>query len=232
MKQIIPGLYTFTGLLIGRVYLIEDPDGLTLVDAGVSLVTRRIIKQLQAAGYMPRDVKRILVTHAHPDHVGGLPALKRLTGADVLASALDRPVVEGRKPVPRSEKAKMTVLSRAMNPIPIKLRGTPVDREIGEGDALDVMGGLQVLATPGHTPGHLSFWQPEKRVLICGDVMVSALWLRLPAPAYTVDMAENKRSIRRLAGLEPSVACLGHGFPLTRNTAEKINAFARSLTGI
>jgi glyoxylase-like metal-dependent hydrolase (beta-lactamase superfamily II) len=229
LKKIIPDLYTFTGLLLGRVYLIRDPDGLTIVDAGLFFAARTIARQLRAAGHRPTDVKRILITHAHPDHIGGLPRLQRLTDAEVISSALDGPVVEGREPMPRMEAAKMTLLNRLMNPRPMKLRGTPVDREIGEGETLPVMGGLQVLATPGHTPGHLSFWQPQKRVLICGDVIVNTLWLRLPAAAYTVDMDENKRSVKLLAGLEPRVACFGHGEPLMRDAAAKIRGFADRL---
>src|SRR5918998_2718735 len=101
MKAVLSGVYTFTGLVTGRVYAIEDVDGLTLVDAGLSFAPGRIVGQLGAAGYAPGDVRRILVTHAHPDHVGGLPQLKALTGAEVIASAAERAVIEGRAPIAR-----------------------------------------------------------------------------------------------------------------------------------
>jgi glyoxylase-like metal-dependent hydrolase (beta-lactamase superfamily II) len=226
MKRILPGLYYFTGLVMGRVYLIREPDGLTIIDAGISLAANRIAKQLKKAGHRPRDVKRILITHAHPDHVGGLPRLKELTGASVMASSIERPVVEGKVPIQSKPKEKMTRLGRILSARPLTLPGTPVDKEIGEGDVLPLMGGLHVLATPGHAPGHISFWQPDKGLLICGDVIFNLIGLTLPLPLYTVDMNENKRSIKRLAGLEPKVVCFGHGDPLIRDTAAKIREFA------
>src|SRR4051794_41124061 len=108
MRQILPNLYTFTGLLMGRVYLIEDPGGLTVIDAGLDSAAPKVIKQLEAAGRKASDVKRILVTHGHADHVGGLPALKAATGARVLASAQDRAAIEGREPVERVPEDKLS----------------------------------------------------------------------------------------------------------------------------
>ena len=228
MQQIVPGLWTFSGLLVGRVYLIQDPDGLTVVDSGIALAADRIVAQLRAAGWRPREVRRILITHAHPDHVGGLPRLHALTGAQVWASAVERPVIEGRVPITGPPRESLSPLLRRVLPPPMTVAPTPVDREIGDGEVLaEVMGGLQVVATPGHAPGHLAFWQPRRRVLFCGDVMMRlSPNLRLPVAAFTTDMAENKRSIGRLAALNVAVLCLGHGVPLRRHAAATIRAFA------
>jgi glyoxylase-like metal-dependent hydrolase (beta-lactamase superfamily II) len=94
------------------------------------------------------------------------------------------------------------------------------------------MGGLHVVATPGHAPGHVAFWQPQSRVLFCGDVMM-ALWrnrLQLPFRFVTVDMAQDICSIRRVADLDARVLCLGHGVPVKRNTASLIRAFAQKVS--
>src|SRR3712207_9277782 len=128
MRPTCPGVYAFPGLVVGRVYAIEDPDALTLIDAGLSFAPARIIRQLAAAGYAPADVRRILVTHAHPDHVGGLPELKALTGAEVIASAAERPVVEGRAPIARPEPEHPTGPQRLLRPGETTLPGTSVDR--------------------------------------------------------------------------------------------------------
>ena len=108
MKQIIPGLYTFTGLPVGRVYLIEDPDGLTVIDASIPPAANAIASQIKAMGRALSDVKRILITHAHPDHVGALSVLKAQSGAQVIASAVEQPVIEGRIPVPRVPPEKLS----------------------------------------------------------------------------------------------------------------------------
>jgi glyoxylase-like metal-dependent hydrolase (beta-lactamase superfamily II) len=226
MQRILPQLYTFTGLLIGRVYLVEDPDGLTIIDAGLDSAAGKVVKQLEASGRKASDVKRILITHGHPAHVGGLPGLKAATGARVLASAEDRAAIEGREPVERVPAEKLSGPAKMMRPPRTVLKGTEVDQEIGEGDTLPVFGGLRVLHTPGHSLGHLAFWQPEKRVLFSGDVVFRLPWLRPPFAAFTVDMAQNDRSLKRLVDLEPAVVCFGHGQPLTE-AADKLRAYAR-----
>jgi glyoxylase-like metal-dependent hydrolase (beta-lactamase superfamily II) len=228
MKQIIPGLSAFTGLMMGRVYLIEDPDGLTIIDAGVGSAAPKILQQLEAAGRQAQEVKRILITHAHPDHVGGLPELQAATGAAVIASALERPVIEGQQMIQGPPPERMPTLLRWMPPPTMRFKPTPVARTVAEGDRLDeVMGGLEILETPGHSPGHLSFWQPEQRIVFCGDVLMRLGGLRLPIAAFTTDMDEDKRSIRKLAALQPRMVCFGHGLPLYRDTAATLAAFAR-----
>jgi glyoxylase-like metal-dependent hydrolase (beta-lactamase superfamily II) len=221
MQQIIPGLHTFTGLMAGRAYVLEDEDGLTLIDTSITSAGPKILQQLAVAGHQPAAVKRILITHAHPDHVGSLPFLQEKTGAQVLSSALEAEVIEGKTAVPR----------RANNPRPPRTQypGSPVDQILADGDVLEaVMGGLHTVFTPGHAPGHLAFWQPEKKVLFCGDAIFRIPFnMRLPFALLTVDMAENIRSIGRLAGLNPNILCFGHGKPLRENTAELLHQFAQ-----
>lgn len=227
MKEIIPGIYTFTGLYIGRVYAIEGADGLTLVDAGLTLATPRIVQQLGERGYKPQDVKRILVTHAHPDHIGGLPELHRLTGAQVVASEQETPVVEGEVAIGMLSPYKELLEQRRLKTPPLKFPPTPVGRVVKEGDVLEeVLGGLQVLLTPGHALGHVTYWQPERRIAFCGDVMMNLVGLSLPFSIVTPDMDQDRRSIRRVASLEPEMVMFGHGAPLLKNTARKLARFS------
>jgi glyoxylase-like metal-dependent hydrolase (beta-lactamase superfamily II) len=229
LAEIVPGVSTFTGLGVGRVYLIEDADGLTLVDTSVPSAAGKMIRQLRAMNRRPQDVKRILITHAHPDHIGGLARLKEATGAQVIAPAAERMAVEGAARFPMASNL-FTRMAQRTGLMPDKMHGAPVDRAVREGDVLpEVLGGLHVLATPGHTPGHVAYWQPERRILFCGDVMVRKPYLSLPFAAVTIDMAEDARSAGRLADLNPNVVCFGHGAPLTHDAAEKLRAFARKL---
>jgi glyoxylase-like metal-dependent hydrolase (beta-lactamase superfamily II) len=234
MKIIAPNLYTFTGLPVGRVYMIEDPDGLTIIDGGLALATNRILSQITASGHKLTDIKRILLTHAHLDHIGALPTLRERSGAAIITSEIEKPIAEGAISVPRANPADVPPLPRAMllSP-PMTLKGITVDRTVKDGDVIEALGGLQVVATPGHSPGHLCFWQPDRKILFTGDVMMYLLGrLRLPLAAFTPDMAENIRSIKKVAALDVEVACFGHGEPLTQNTAATIRAFAQRVGAV
>ena len=232
MQTIIPGVYAFTGLMVGRVYLIEDPDGLTIVDAGLGFAAAKILTQLRQKGHAPEAVKRILITHAHPDHVGGLHALQKATGAAVLALAEEQPYLEGKKPIPRANQAEVRGIARLMasgesTPVAAPVQ---VHRPLHDGELIsEVLGGLQVVWTPGHSPGHTAYWQAEKGIIFCGDVMMRMTGLSLPFAAFTPSMAENKRSIRRVVELEPRIVCFGHGQPMMTDTAAAIRQFAQKV---
>ena len=219
MKLILPRLHYFTGLLVGHVYCIEDPDGLTLVDAGLGLAAKRVLDQLHKWGRQPSEVKRILVTHAHPDHVGGLPALAKATGAKAICSSTQKPCTEGIAPV----------LRKGYKPGE-PMAGTPVGRTVEDGEVIaEVMGGLQAIATPGHSLGQMAFWQPQQGVLICGDTMMNMIKLTLPFDAFTTDMRLARESVAKVAQLQPRVVCFGHGPTLMVNASQKISAFAKTV---
>jgi glyoxylase-like metal-dependent hydrolase (beta-lactamase superfamily II) len=220
MKQILPGLWQFTWPIGVNMYLIEDPDGLTLIDTSIPPAGNFVLKALAKRGSKPGDLKRILITHAHPDHFGALHMLKEATGAEVIASARETEVLEGRIDVPRS-KGRIRLPETWMKPL------VTVDRIVGGGDTLpDVMGGMMVVDTPGHAPGHITFWHPGKRVAISGDVLFNLFGLTLPPAIVTLDGEENKRSVGILAGLDADIVGFGHG-PVVQNAALKIRAFAR-----
>jgi glyoxylase-like metal-dependent hydrolase (beta-lactamase superfamily II) len=209
MQPILPGVFAFTGLWMGRVYALEGADGLTLIDAGIGPAAEKILKQLQGHGHRPSDVKRILITHAHPDHVGGLARLQAATGAQVLAHEQEHQTLKG-------------LLSN--------VSATSVLAAVQADELLPtVLGGIRVILTPGHTRGHVCFWQPEQRLLFCGDVLLHLWGLRLPLPFVTVDLAVNKRSVKKLAELDAQGVCFGHGQPLLHDAAAHLRAFAATL---
>ncbi|MDZ4763416.1 MAG: MBL fold metallo-hydrolase [Chloroflexota bacterium] len=227
MQSIIPGVYTFDGLIVGRVYLIEDPDGLTLIDAGIAPSANKIKTQIEAHGRTLNDVKRILITHAHPDHVGALPKLKAWTRAQIVASELETPVIQGEIAVPRAEGAIRPPQTRYKP-------GVKVDRIVRDGDMIaEVLGGLQVVFTPGHAPGHIAFWSPSRRILFGGDVIMPRFGkMQLPYRALTVDPVANLRSVAALTAFDAQTACFGHGVPIAADAATAIRGFARRVGAV
>jgi glyoxylase-like metal-dependent hydrolase (beta-lactamase superfamily II) len=201
--------------------MIEDPDGLTIIDGSISLSTSIILSEITASGRRLTDVKRILLTHAHPDHVGALPELKAKSGAPIITSETEKPIAEGNVPIPSRTSGLRTP--------PTTVKGITVDQTVNEGDVIPALGGLRVVAVPGHSPGMIAFYQPERKILILGDTMMHLYGLRLPMAMATPDMDEAKRSIRKVAALDVEIACFGHGQPITENANAQIRAFAAKL---
>ncbi|MEM7119365.1 MAG: MBL fold metallo-hydrolase [Chloroflexota bacterium] len=228
MQKITDGLYTLTGLVMGRVYLIDDGGEYSLIDAGIPPAGNWIVKQLQKEGVDLTAVKNIIITHAHPDHVSGVPVVQRATGAKLIVPEGERAVVDGEMAPPLPPKEELRGLKKLIRPS-IIFKDMKADHTVQDGDILPVMGGLHAVFTPGHAPGHMSYWQPERRILFVGDAIFRMPRLRLPYSFLTVDMAENKRSIKKILALEPKIVCFGHGKPLTENGTEQLRAFAQKV---
>lgn len=226
--KITEGVHRVEGVLGCHVYLVEGADSLTLVDTGLAGAAEKVLRAVAAIGRQPGDIRRIVITHCHGDHTGSLAALAELTGAQVCVHAGDAPVVRGDLPMPAMKAsglvaAIMRPLSERMAPPPAPWR---VDRELQDGDELD---GLRVVHTPGHTEGHIGLYMASKRVLFVGDAMFNVIRLRPPFGMFTVDMAQAKESIRKLAALDAEVACFGHGAPIRSGASARLRRFAEGL---
>jgi glyoxylase-like metal-dependent hydrolase (beta-lactamase superfamily II) len=221
-------------LRAGRVYVIEAEDGLTLIDTSIPKSMPQIAKELAKIQHSLTDIKRILITHAHLDHFGSLAELKRLTGAKTYAPAYyESDAIEGKKPIPRPDPAQLTGFSKlaASRMGDQKIEPVEIDQRFSEGDRLDeVLPGLEVIATPGHTPGQCSFYQREQRLFFAGDAIGRIpLKLGVPPRLVTMDMEEAKRSIRKFAQLEIDTLCMGHGNPYIGNAGPALKEFVSKL---
>jgi hydroxyacylglutathione hydrolase len=207
MKQLAEGLYQLDGRPRNaiNVYLAGE----VLIDAGTRQAERRILRQLEG-----RTVNAHALTHAHPDHQGSSHAVCERLGI---------PLWCGEDDIPAMETPGAIVNSKApawLNRIQARFwtgPPHPVSRALHEGDEV---AGFAVLQTPGHSAGHVSFWRESDRVLIVGDVLGNMHFitgvpgLHLPPDLFTPNPARNRESARRLAALEPALACFGHGAPL------------------
>ncbi|MFI8824734.1 MBL fold metallo-hydrolase [Streptomyces sp. NPDC053431] len=219
LVEITPRLHLLR-FSIGQAYLWRDDTELTLIDAGWAGSADEIETALRGADLDPSLLRRIVLTHCHRDHVGAAQELADRFGAEILAHALDAPVIRGELPVPQP-----VLLDRE---IPLYAHGltvpeappTRVDRELADGEELGFGDGAVALHTPGHTPGSLAVHLPRHGVLFTGDTVASVPDVMFGV--FHVDRAQALASMRRLAALRPSVLCCGHGEPVTQDTAERL----------
>ncbi|MFB8396850.1 MBL fold metallo-hydrolase [Streptomyces yangpuensis] len=217
LVEVLPNRLHMLRFPIGQAYLWQDGEALTLVDAGHAEAAAEIERAIRSLGLRPGRLERIVLTHCHRDHVGAAGELASRWGARVLAHRLDAPVIRGERPVPEPVLLDWEI---PLYEHGLTVPGAPptrVDRELEDGDALGFGDGAYVVHAPGHTHGSIGIHLPHHGVLFAGDCIAAVGPLMLGV--FNVDRGRAVESFRRLAGLGPSVACFGHGDPLTVDTA-------------
>jgi glyoxylase-like metal-dependent hydrolase (beta-lactamase superfamily II) len=232
----------------GRVhaYLVDDGNGLTLIDALLDVQARSIFSAIQGLGRKPSDLQRIILTHGHPTHVRGAAILKETSGAPVYAPIEEQDIIEGKRPSNRTTlipqrpwrilpQQYLLNLQNILWKLGIRLGVKPVqvDHQI-VGD-FERIGPVITFRTPGHSPGSTSFYWPETATLFTGDMLVTWPKLELGWGGLTENMAENLASVQRLVteferrGMPIRRFASGHGPPYT--TEDGLADFKRLLAG-
>ncbi len=219
MAEILPGLHLVEGVdpspdFSTHVYLLKDVGATwTLIDTGLPGAHHAIEKYLAQQKIPPTSVKKILITHLHRDHVGSLKALATVTKARTFAHWIEAAYIAGD---PKYEGP-----------------GTPpaepfvVDETLKDGDAVDAAGGLIAYHTPGHTPGHLSFYQPERKILFSGDLFFGeGDRAVLTTPDFTHHGPTALISARRMAKLSVDSLMLYHGGPILKDGGKAVRQAA------
>jgi glyoxylase-like metal-dependent hydrolase (beta-lactamase superfamily II) len=192
--------------------ILDAEKGPTLVDTGVPGQAAMILEKLATEGISPSDLKRILITHQDIDHIGSMKALKEATGAEVLALDVEIPYIDGTLPSPKRPSPERLEQNPGLKAMLDALERSTVDVALKDGEVLDLAGGVTVIATPGHTLGHISLYLNRTQTLITGDALTAAEGtLGGPMEQATPDMAAAKASVKRLAGFDVKQIVAYHG---------------------
>lgn len=201
-------------------YFVEEENELTLIDAALPYSAKSIIKAAEKIG---KPITRIIITHSHNDHIGALDTLKELLPySKVYFSSRDALLLEGNSSLLPNEKN-----TPIRGGLPKNIKTKP-DVLLEEGDRV---GSLEVIATPGHTPGSISLFDTRNKSLIAGDALVTRGKLIVsgmlnplfPFPALaTWDKETALKSAKKLSNLNPSLLAVGHG-KMLKQPQERLN---------
>ena len=226
--EIVPNIHIIDGSVGCNTYLVID-DGLTLIDTGLRGNVPRIYHYLAAMGHEPRDIKRIVLTHAHLDHINCLHQLKQDTGAMVLAGARDAEIIAGQRPLRVGTGlfgAVSVIFKLYYHYVPV-----PVDVRLKEGDRIPGALDLATMCLPGHSEGNTGLFCGARRTLFSSDaIRVNAKGqLAPPSPRFTPDMKTAVKSIKKIGELEFDVLLPGHGPAVTGAASAKVRELYHSL---
>lgn len=227
LQPIAPHVWRSNIFNFVNAYFVQNSDGeFVLVDSGV----RPALAQLKAAAAeLGRPPVAIVLTHGHIDHVGCAGELARAWNVPVYAGRLEKPFLTGVDFYPPGDPTVGGALAQVSRTLPPqKFDISDVLEIYPEDGKLDVLKGWQIIETPGHSPGHVSLWHEDDRVLLAGDALCTAdmdsvvgmatlkptQFARGGTP-FVPDWGEMRHSLGKLADLEPATVAAGHGIPMT-----------------
>lgn len=219
-------------------YLIEDDEGVTLVDAGLPSMWGLLTDTLRRLGRGPGDVRALVLTHGHFDHVGfarrarvelGVPVLVHPGDDHLAAHPYSYKPQRNRLLYPLMHPRSLPVLGRMAMAGALNVRGIEDTEELAVGSALEVPGRPTAMFAPGHTGGHCILHLPERDTVISGDALVTldpytgATGPQIVASAATADTARAMESLRPVEATGAATVLPGHGEPWTDGVASAVS---------
>lgn len=214
--------------------LLWDETGATLVDTGNVGQFDQVQKAVSEAGLTLNDIKRVILTHQDIDHIGNVSRLLEANpGIEIWAHEDDIPVITGQEPlikVTPERLAQMPQAAReAIQNVLDERSSISISRVLHDGDHLELHGGIQVIHTPGHTPGHICLYLPKEKLLLAADELtIHEGELQGPAPGFTPNMAQAIESMGKLADLPLDGVFCYHGGLYDKSPNERIREIIQS----
>lgn len=221
MAEILPGVHIVEGVdpspeFTTHVYLVKDKGAsYTLIDCGLPGSDVAIAAYMERHHIALSSVKKILLTHLHRDHTGGLKKMIERTKARTFSHWIEAAYIAGDPPYD--------------GPGAPPLEPVTIDEPFKDGDAIDAAGGLIAYHTPGHTPGHTAYYQPERKILFSGDLFfVEGTHVNLTPADFTHHLPTAKISARRVAHLSVDSLLTYHGGPILEKGGAAVRQVAQS----
>ena len=225
MQQIAAGIHQVSKGV--NAFIVDGDDGVVLIDTGLRS-QGAILDGLKGIGRTPEDVAAIVITHGHADHAGGAAVLKRESGAALIASVTDAPIVRGDVPAPPPPIMDFPILRSLIGLLP-PAEGAAVDHGVVEGP-VPVVSDLSVVPTPGHTAGHISLLLDRQGgVLFAGDSAMSTRSGGVQRGFMNRRSATFDSSLRRMAELEFEIACFGHSAAIVGGAGGSFRSFVAGI---
>jgi glyoxylase-like metal-dependent hydrolase (beta-lactamase superfamily II) len=225
-KEVVSGLYQFSNKGINAFLLDGGDDGLVLIDAGLPEQAEALEEDIRSVGHEPSDLTSILITHAHPDHLGCAAHFSHGTRPISLHPA-DNSIAEAgviHQTMTAGPGVLNGILFRAlMSKKPAEFPAFTPDIALSDGDIINVAGGIEVIHTPGHTAGHVSLlWKKDRGLLFTGDAAANIVGLNYMI-GYN-NIPAGRASLAKLRSHDFEAAVFGHGKPLLSNASNKFAA--------
>jgi len=222
--EVVEGVHHVDGVN-ANVYVLKNGEELTVVDTGLPRNAGKILSYVRKLGEQPSSISTILLTHCHIDHVGSAYELRKATNAKVAIHAEDADFLAGKRLLPRP-KGVAGGLFRAAS-LFFRFTTFEPDVTLKEGD---IVAGLKVIHTPGHTPGSISLIEPKRELIFVGDTLrYSNGKISGPPERFTLDADQTKLSIKKISELQFETMLSGHSEPLKPKASERVKEFYASL---
>jgi len=221
VKRVIQGVHIIP-MGMANAFLVEGDDAFTLIDAGFAHKEAAVFEAIRALRRSPRDLKHLIFTHGHPDHIGSAAAIVRETGARTYMHPHDIPMAETGgpfRPLTPAPGMLRRVLCKMFFHPDERLEPIAINQRLTNADVLAIAGGIEVIHAPGHCAGQVALLWRRGRMLFAGDVCANIMGLGDPLGFENLE--EGRASQRKLASLSFDAVGFGHGEPIVHDASTR-----------